>query len=234
MKNICAISLLVFGTSALAAEGNRLWNQCYVGAHAGSASVENHFVGTFFAEEVINDDLGAKKGDGEQFGIQVGCRKQLSDQWVLGMKVSGSEGKNESKQIYLGGTGINNFVSYESNNYSSISGQIGFLLSDNSLLYLNLGYGQVQLTIEDSDPTYIPEPILFRNKRTLNDVLLGLGFEHRFNNQWSLFAEYNQINFGSDRNVVFNDLSNYWDIDDYTATVSHDMNYFQVGLNYNF
>lgn len=234
MKKISLVSMLALSASSIAAEENRLWNQCYLGAHAGSANVENHFVGTFFEGEVINTDLGTVKDDGMQYGLQVGCRMQLNDHWVLGGKISASDGETDAKHLYLGGTSVNNYVAYESKNLSSISGQLGFLLTDNSLLYLNLGYGQIQMTIQDTDPTYYRGEIFFQNKRTLNDLLLGVGFEHRFNGHWSLFLEYNQIDFGTDRNVPLNDYSNFWDINDYTADISHDMNYFQVGLNYNF
>ena len=105
-------------------------------------------------------------------------------------------------------------------------------MSDTSLIYLNLGYGQIGMTIEDTDPNY-QRPIYFQHIKTQRDLLFGLGYEYRFNKNWSLFAEYNQIDFGTDRGVVLNDLSD-WEIDDYTADISHEMTYFKIGVNFSF
>ncbi len=234
MKSIKYAGLLAVSFSAFGAEKSMDWSGCFIGAHGGTARIDNHFVGTFFEGESYNDNLGTVESDGEFFGLQAGCRMQFSSDWVLGFRISGSDGETDARHLYINGTGPDNFVSYESDNLASISGQLGFLLSDASLLYMNLGYGQIQMTVQDTDPFYQPGAIFFQNKRTLDDLVVGIGYEYRFSDHWSVFAEYNQIDFGTDRSVSLNDFSDYWDINDYTADIEHDMDYFQLGVNFNF
>ncbi|MCB1581904.1 MAG: outer membrane beta-barrel protein [Marinicella sp.] len=234
MKKINYLGMMVLSFS-VCADSDNSWNGCYLGAHGGSANVDNHFVATFFAEEPLNKDIGSVDDSSGIYGLQAGCRMQLSNSdWVLGFKVSGSEGDTNAKHLYIEGTSENNYVSYQSENLATISAQLGFLLSDVSLLYMNLGYGQVQMLVQDTDPTYYRGPIFFQNKRTLEDVLVGVGYEHRLSDHWSVFAEYNRIDFGKDRDVPLHDLSNFWDINDYTADISHDMDFFQLGVNFSF
>ncbi|MCX7546238.1 outer membrane protein [Marinicella gelatinilytica] len=231
MKVYKYISLLGLSFSAMTVSANK-WNGCYAGIHAGTAEVDNRFVTTYFAEEEYNDDLGSVEGDGEFFGVQAGCRMQFNNNWLIGARISASHGDTHAKHLYINGTGPTNFVSYQSDDLITLTGQLGFLISDKSLLYMNLGFGQIEMLIEDTDPNY-QRPIYFQHKKTQRDLLLGVGYEYRFNRHWSLFAEYNQIDFGTDRGVVLNDLSD-WEIHDYTADISHDMDYFKLAVNFSF
>ncbi len=232
MKKIKYLGLLAVSLSIHAEE--HAWDGCYLGAHGGSANVDNHFVATFFEGESIDSDIGTVDDSGGIYGLQAGCRMQLNSDWVLGFKISGSEGDSQSKHLYIDGTSENNYVSYQSENLSTVSAQLGFLLADDSLLYMNLGYGQLQMLVQDTDPTYFRGPIFFQNKRTIEDVLVGVGYEHRLSDHWSVFAEYNRIDFGTDRDVPLHDFSNFWDINDYTADISHDLDFFQLGVNFSF
>lgn len=232
MKTIKYLSLLAVSLTVNAEDHS--WDGCYFGAHGGSANVDNQFVATFFAEEPLNKDIGSVDDSAGIYGLQAGCRMQLDSDWVLGFKLSGSEGDTHAKHLYIEGTSENNYVSYKSENLATLSAQLGYLLSDASLLYMNLGYGQMQMLVQDTDPTYYRGAIFFQNKRTLEDVMLGVGYEYRLSDHWSVFAEYNRIDFGKDRDVPLHDLSNFWDINDYTADISHDMDFFQLGVNFNF
>ncbi|GAA4808736.1 hypothetical protein GCM10011365_16800 [Marinicella pacifica] len=230
MRSFKYLGLLALSCSAMAASDD--WRGCYVGVHGGSAEVDSSYRGVFFVGDVINDNLGTVSGDGEFFGAQVGCRMLVSDNWVLGLRLSGSDGDTNARHPYINGTSPTNYVSYDADNLVTLSGQFGFLLSEASLLYVNLGYGQIDMLVEDTDPNY-QEPIYFQHKDTLDDVMVGVGFEYRFNANWSVFAEYNQIDFGTERNVLLTDLST-WDIDDYQADIGHEMDFFKLGVNFQF
>jgi opacity protein-like surface antigen len=232
MKNATYIGLIALGFSATATADNDTWNGCFAGLHGGFAQVESSFRGTFFAGGPIDDDLGSVEGDGEFFGAQLGCRFQLGDSWVLGLRLSGSEGETDARHLYINGTGPTNFVSYESENLAALTSQLGVLIGDRSLVYLNLGYGRIDMLVEDTDPEY-EEPIYFRRRDTLSDIMLGVGYEYRFSDRWSVFAEYNQIDFGTERDALLTDLST-WDINDYTADIGHEMDFVKLGVNFTF
>ena len=232
MNVIKYIGLTAFGLSAVAAADTEKWSGCFVGLHGGFAQVESSFRGTFFVGGAIDDDLGSVEGDGEFFGAQAGCRLRFSDNWVLGLRVGGSKGKTNARHLYINGTGPTNFVSYESKDLATLTSQLGFLISEDSLVYLNLGYGRIDMLVEDTDPNY-HEPIYFQRKDTLSDFMVGIGYEYRFSDRWSAFAEYNRIDFGTERDALLTDLST-WDINDYTADIGHEIDFFKLGVNFSF
>lgn len=232
MKSMKYIGLTALGLSATATADTESWSGCFVGLHAGLAQVESSFTGTYFAGGAIDDDLGSVEGDDEFLGAQAGCRLQLGDHWVLGLRIDGSRAETNARHLYINGTGPTNFVSYESEDLATLTSQLGFLINERSLIYLNLGYGRIDMLVEDTDPDYL-EPIYFQRKDRLSDLMVGVGFEYRFNDRWSAFGEYNRIDFGTERDAPLTDLST-WDINDYTADIGHEMDFFKLGVNFSF
>jgi len=83
--------------------------------------------------------------------------------------------------------------------------------------------------------TTLGSPITNQASSTLDGLLIGVGLEYAFVNNWTVKFEYDYLGFGA-KNVLFNGSCLSCTPVNYTATqnVSFDKHIFKVGLNYLF
>lgn len=205
------------------------WKHCYVGASASFLESDNQWSTNTIQGNVINDNAGSAKGDDTAVGLQFGCNFHESADWVFGAKLAASDNKPDASHLYQGGTGPDNIISYETKDVVSLIARVGFKINDNGLMYGNLGYTQSSNLYQDNATT--PLEFSYRKRASQRGLLVGVGYEHKLSNQFSLFAEYNHTDLG-DNQILLDDLIG--GTTDYRATVEQDLSQFNFGVNFSF
>ncbi|HOP21667.1 MAG TPA: porin family protein [Gammaproteobacteria bacterium] len=229
MKKTILPIIAIFSASQLYASD---WEGCYFGLNGSYANGDNRTVNTLYQGDSTRHYAGSADSSGSTYGLQLGCDMDLTTNWVFGTKITAQNADIDGKHVFEGGTGSENYFWYKSKDLYTITGRIGYTFNDSSLLYFQGGWAQSKQVYNDVDPTWTP-PIDFYKSKNLTGWTVGLGLEHKFNENFSLFGEFNRLDFGTEGNILFEDRGNIG-IDDYTVEVEQSMNNFVVGVNYHF
>ncbi|MDC7789605.1 outer membrane beta-barrel protein [Rhodoplanes sp. TEM] len=201
------------------------WTGCYIGAHVGGASMNSSFAdfegGGYFG----NNDNGV----GAVAGGQLGCNYQMG-MFVLGLEGEGywSGVKQTFDYGYIGGL----YSTETKNKYNfDVAARIGVAF-DRVLAYGKIGWvwGQFDFTSTYSSGGFTSS---YSGDTMLNGLLLGLGVEYALTNNWTVKAEYNYLNFGSD-SMDLTYCSPGGCLSGYTFSGSADMHVGKIGINYKF
>jgi outer membrane immunogenic protein len=164
------------------------WTSCYIGGNvgAGSAHTRQSFAPLFtgqFSDSQGTDVIG---------GAQVGCDYQL-DRVVIGAQGQFDFGRINSSAVE---PLFPTFTSAaQTKQIFTATGRVGYLATPAVLAYVKGGgaWAQSYLSVTGSDPvTFLSE------STTLNRSgwTVGGGAEWTFSPGWSVFAEYNYMDFG--------------------------------------
>lgn len=231
MKNTL-LSLLGFTAafaSMIASAQENSWKHCYAGASVSFLETDNQWSTNTFLGEVFNDNAGSANGDDTAAALQFGCNFYETTDWVFGAKIAASDNSPSASHLYQEGRGSDNIISYETEDVVSLIARAGFKISANGLMYGNLGYTQSSHVYQDNATT--PMIFSFRKRASQRGLLIGVGYEHKLSNQFSIFAEYNHTDLGDNSILLEDQILN---TTDYRATVDQDLSQFNFGLNYNF
>jgi outer membrane immunogenic protein len=191
------------------------WSRCYVGAHVGYGwgKNTNSFGDAIASGPTENEGFPAEFGPfhhntgGGVVGGQIGCNYQFAPNWLVGVEGelwwSAIKGSATAPEDF---TDPGQFSRFESRNVwdADIALRFGTVLFVRNFLYGKVGvaWGNFRYTEwHDDFPTVHGCPnggtcsVSFSNTRP--GLLLGVGWEHAFLNNWSLKAEYNYINYGT-------------------------------------
>jgi outer membrane immunogenic protein len=167
------------------------WTGCYIGGNAGGGWVHTHqefarvqFAGTLFSDSRGSDVIG---------GGQVGCDYQF-DRFVIGAQGQFDFGQINSSAIE---PLFPTFTSAaQTKHIFTATGRVGYLVVSSVLAYVKGGgaWAQTYLSVTGS----VPAPFLSESA-TLNRSgwTVGGGLEWMFSPGWSVFAEYNYMDFGN-------------------------------------
>jgi len=228
IRNVALLTTMLASSQILAAD----WSGCYLGANAGYGDGSNQITVNFFANEAFDKDAGSTSSSGSLYGAQFGCDFEASKKWVAGFQLSASKTDISGKHLYFEGTGPENYVRYETDQFLSLSGRLGYLVKDSTLLYSKLGWVTTDQVYTDSDPDYSP-PLIFQKSQSRSGWVFGVGVEHKFVENVSFFAELNHVELGTEDNIILIDLGEI-DINDYEVSIDQSMLQFMVGINYHF
>lgn len=194
------------------------WTGCYVGVHGGGAWGEKKWYdGDFqFTDHNVHGWL---------VGGQLGCNVQR-DRWVFGIEGqasyadiqgdSESDGTAHSKADIIG----------------TVAARIGHVFGPQgrTLLYLKggLAFAQDRHWFSDDGDTFATT-----SKYMRWGWMLGAGFEHALDHNWSIKGEYNYMNLGT-RDVTFCDPGDSSDCFDRPVGIKQDIHVFKMGVNYRF
>jgi outer membrane immunogenic protein len=218
------------------------WTGCYIGAHAGAGVVHDQgFSRNGGSQTLFATALADKHGVGGLAGGQIGCNYQT------GMLVVGIEGEgfwsgmeiksddfgasfNNTANSVIGTARIRNKWDYD------VAARIGVAF-DRALVYGKAGWaaGGFDWNYANTAADQFNTPFTNQGNSTLDGLLIGVGLEYAFTNNWTAKFEYDYIGFGS-KNVQFSGtcpacvLTNYT----FTENVSFDKHIFKVGINYLF
>ena len=225
------IALLLGMASMGCQASDDMWTGCYAGASASHIETGNKWTTTFINGEAMNDNAGSANADEVSIGVQFGCDFLETDKSVWGIKVMASDADLFAEHLYRVGTSASNRISYQTEDVLSFVGRYGFKVSEDGLIYGQLGYVQSDHKYEDNDPLANPA-FHFRQSADRDGVLLGIGYEHQFFNNVSFFAEYSFTDFGKEKiSLIDTGSSNVFD---YQANIDQDLSQFNLGVNYRF
>lgn len=229
LKSLLTLSALMCAQNTLAEED---WKGCYLGANAAYADGNNSTRNTFYQDQTVDHFAGSADSSGTLAGLQIGCDTPLNDKWLIGAKATAQTANVDGRHLYNGGTGPQDYFAYYTNDLFTIQGRIGYFIGGSSLVYFQTGWVQANQEYNDTDPDYAP-PIDLYASRNRDGWTAGIGFEHKFNDKFSFFTEYNRIDFGTEHNIVQEDRGGLG-IDDTTLSIDQNLNSFNVGINYRF
>jgi outer membrane immunogenic protein len=166
------------------------WTGCYVGGNLGYG----------WAPTTWNDagvEFASHTADGVVGGGQIGCDYQKG-QWVFGIQGmfdgTGMEGYSH-KVIGAGGPDI--FDHTRVSWIATLTGRIGYAVQPITLLYVKGGAAWVR---DKHDECCLPAPAPtddgFANV-TRTGWTVGIGLEHMFQPNWSVFLEYDYVGLGT-------------------------------------
>jgi len=182
-------------------------------------------------------DLADRHGIGGLAGGQIGCNYQTG-MLVLGIEGEGFWSGMKVTQDQFGGINGNTLVSSASikNKWDyDIAGRFGVAF-DRALVYGKAGWVAGRF---DWNAATVNCPFICTTTQasaTLDGLLIGLGLEYAFLNNWTAKFEYDYLGFDS-KNVRFTTTCSALCIpltSTNTQNVSADKHIFKVGLNYKF
>jgi outer membrane immunogenic protein len=195
------------------------WTGCYLGGNAGYGWAPKDWVFNTTPE-------GSGTATGGLAGGQIGCDYQFASNWVVGI-----QGMYDWANLNEDHLNTNNTAFTDSSKISSIAtltGRLGYLAQPATLLYIKGGAAWVRDTFTETGPSSCGDcPGVA--KVTRSGWTVGGGLEYLWQRNWSVFVEYNYMDFGRrDVDLIFTD----GDIETYN--IKQSVQTIQVGVNYRF
>jgi outer membrane immunogenic protein len=176
------------------------WTGCYVGGNIGAGW--NHFnageIG-FAGVPTPFTDYGANDGSALIGGGQIGCDYQFASNWVIGIQGQADFGTNTSSNPVAAFPGIT--AQFKLNNIETLTARLGYTVAPAVLAYVKGGAAWANA----SGAAVVPALGNLAGESAnfgMTGYTVGGGLEWMFAPGWSVFGEYNYMNFGT-RNVDF-------------------------------
>jgi outer membrane immunogenic protein len=202
------------------------WTGCYIGVHAGAGVLRDQ---GFQDERGIPADRG---GIGGLAGGQIGCNYQTG-MLVLGIEGEGFWSGMKVTRDTFDGTFLFNTTSIRNKWDYDVAGRIGVAF-DRALVYGKAGWVAGGFDWNSQSVNFCTINCAVTNgSATLDGLLIGVGLEYAFINNWTVKFEYDYLGFGS-KNVNFLTTSPLGGAFIQTQNVSADKHIFKVGVNYLF
>ena len=195
------------------------WTGCYIGANAGYGWTKKGWVDAGVPE-------GSNTSAGGLVGGQTGCDYQFASNWVVGIQGMYDWANLNGSHPYTDDTRYIDRSKVSS--IATLIGRIGYTVEPATLLYLKGGAAWVGDTFtEECSPAVDVCPGVAKVTRT--GWTIGGGLEHQFAQDWSVFIEYNYMDFGRrTETLVYTDASTY----DYG--IKQNVQTLQLGISYRF
>jgi outer membrane immunogenic protein len=208
------------------------WTGCYVGGHAGAGVMLDQ---GFRSGSGITTDLDSDRhGIGGLAGGQIGCNYQTG-MLVLGIEGEGFwSGMKVSVDRFVGVSTLLESAAIRNKWDYDVAGRIGVAF-DRALVYGKAGWVAAGFDWYAADTNCGSFCTVTQGSATLTGLLIGVGLEYAFTNNWTTKFEYDYLGFGS-KNVGFTTIC-VTTISCFAAApqnVSADKHIFKVGINYLF
>jgi outer membrane immunogenic protein len=202
------------------------WTGCYIGAHAGAGVL---------LDQGFQDGGGVpadRHGIGGLAGGQVGCNYQTG-MLVLGIEGEGFWSGMKVTRDDFSGTRLVNTTSIRNKWDYDVAARIGVAF-DRALVYGKAGWVAAGFDWTSNQVLFcgIDCPVT-TGSATLDGLLIGVGLEYAFTNNWTAKFEYDYLGFGA-RNVNFVTVFPLGGTSIQTQSVSADKHIFKIGVNYLF
>lgn len=171
------------------------WTGCYVGGNIGGgwAKTEQTRIGLVDGTVFPGENYGSANGSNFIGGAQIGCDFQFSGNWVVGVQGMFDFGNIDSSHI------IPPFPDFSSadrtKNMFTATARIGYLFAPQVLAYVKGGgaWTQTDSTVTIPALNFLSETAHGNNR---SGWTVGGGLEWMFAPGWSVFGEYNYMDFG--------------------------------------
>jgi outer membrane immunogenic protein len=202
------------------------WTGCYVGAHAGAGVL---------LDQGFQSGIDDRHGVGGLAGGQIGCNYQTG-MLVLGIEGEGFwSGMKVTTDTFFNGNVLFATASIKNKWDYDVAGRFGVAF-DRALVYGKAGWVAAEFDWNARAGTCATNCTNTRANATLDGLLIGIGLEYAFFNNWTTKFEYDYLGFGS-KNVAFTTTCSAFCIPlTFTnlQSVSADKHIFKVGVNYKF
>lgn len=174
------------------------WTGCYIGGNIGGGwdrfnAREIAFAGV----PTPNVDLGSNNGSSVVGGGQIGCDYQFAANWVFGIQGQAEFGTIHSSNAVVAFPGIT--AEFKMKNIETLSARLGYAVTPAVLAYVKGGAAWASA----SAAAVIPNGLIGESANfTMTGYAVGGGLEWMFAPGWSVFGEYNYMDFGT-KNVNF-------------------------------
>jgi outer membrane immunogenic protein len=207
------------------------WTGCYIGGNVGGgwARTSQTQVGKVGLPVVLNADFGAGDGSNVIGGVQVGCDYQFAGNWVVGVQGMFDFGDINSRHVT---TAFPAFYSTDrTKEIFTGTARLGYLFVPSVLGYVKGGGAWART---DSS-IFGTAPVNFLSETASADRsgwTVGGGLEWMFAPGWSVFGEYNYMDFGR-KNVNYVTAPTGAGVPDVIST-RLTVQQLLVGINYKF
>lgn len=206
------------------------WTGCYIGGNVGYGWSRPSLIDP--PEGVVDGstavDLGSHTADGFVGGGQIGCDYQTGS-WVFGIQgmvdwadLDGSR-PLPAAFTFDARNGVFSKVSW----FATLTGRIGYTVQPGLLAYVKGGAAWVRDEFRVNTDSGI---INWTSNLTRSGWTIGGGLEWMFAPQWSLFAEYNYMDFGTFNTIFVPNLLVFRP----SVEIKQDIQTVLVGINYRF
>ena len=199
------------------------WTGCYAGLHAGAGVL---------LDQGFENGAADRHGIGGLAGGQIGCNYQTG-MLVVGIEGEGSwSGMRVTQDQFFGPNNALSASASIKNKWDfDIAGRFGVAF-ERALVYGKAGwvFGGFDWNFATVDGVFSD-----RASATMNGLLIGVGLEYAFLNNWTAKFEYDYLGFGA-KNVTFNSTCTTCNpvTQTFIQSVSADKHIFKVGVNYKF
>ena len=176
------------------------WTGCYAGGNVGSGlhridqTAYRNVAGTPLTPPLV---FGSADGSAVMGGVQVGCDYQFAGNWVLGAQGMFNFGKIKSSNVITDPQVIANAPYQETATQNIYTGtaRLGYLLTPQVLAYAKGGgaWTRTDTSVFVASPVFGLSESASSNRQGWT---AGGGLEWMFAPNWSLFAEYDYMDFG--------------------------------------
>lgn len=198
------------------------WTGCYIGGHVGYAWGKKRVYDGVNGAEIPAYEHDV---DGLIAGGQVGCNLWQRDRWVFGFEGQASWADIDG-EVTLGATGGPNGFRTDADIIGSISARLGYAFgaTGQTLFFVKGGAAFIHEKF-----TEIWAPVtssLVSDEHLRWGWMVGAGFEHALNRNWSFKAEYNYNGFGKrTHDLCFNGACDPFEIRQHVHLVKFGINY---------
>jgi outer membrane immunogenic protein len=179
------------------------WTGCYVGGNVGGgwARTEQTQIAKVGGAPVIpNNDFGSSTGNNVIGGGQIGCDYQFAGKWVVGVQGMFDFGRIGSSHVVptaFPGFPVGAFNSVNTTrDIFTATARVGYLFAPQVLGYVKGGAAWAQ--VDHIFNGTIPRPFLSESATGIDRQgwTIGGGVEWMFTRNWSVFGEFNYMDFG--------------------------------------
>ena len=163
-------------------------------AVVGHVPVRSQIAKVGGAAIIPNADFGSSTGSDFVGGGQIGCDYQFADNWVVGIQAMYDYGRISSSHV------IPAFPTFNSNvrvrDMWTVTGRVGYLFTPQLLGYVKGGgaWTSADYVINGTVPVLFNSENAFGASRS--GWTVGGGLEWMFARGWSVFGEFNYMDFG--------------------------------------
>jgi outer membrane immunogenic protein len=211
------------------------WTGCYVGGNVGAGWTRQDqnridILGPTIAPVVAGPApaaYGVESDNSLIGGGQVGCDYQFSQQWVVGIQGQFDWGSMTGSHVL---PAFPTFTMYDrTRNFDTLTARLGYAFKPGLLAYVKGGAAWTR----DSDTLLQPSGALSESAVwTASGWTVGGGLEYRIVGNWSVFAEYDYLGFGT-KTLTFVAPPGLSSAGEQVA-IAQDVQEFKLGVNYRF
>lgn len=167
------------------------WTGCFIGANVGGGWASKNYNDPLAAPP--DNILGSHTASGVIGGGQVGCDYQVGS-WVFGAEVAGEAANLRATHLALG-----DFYSTSVPWLATATVRVGYTVLPNLLIFGRGGAAWVR--DRETKVDLVTGLLEGTAEVTRSGWLLGVGGEYLFAPNWSVFADYNYMDFGTRRTI---------------------------------